>query len=1548
MASLSDEEVFGSQDSPTQAKPLSDDDVWGKIASPTLSDEDIWGSHPITSDPSPKEEENIPYDESFLANVGRLESKDLDSSLEEMSHPIQDIKQATSSNFVPDTSSGPAWLQRVGKAASAPLGAMGAAFSFPTSILGAGIEQAIAQGQEPEDRAEMSQQELQKESNVAQAGGSAITGILASGLPLTNKAIHDNVFPPEKTIPIEPLVNEGPIIEGENVADQKSLPSSEVADNISTEQHTPFQPVPKTDLTVRPSDTNDSFNIVDESGDHVLGGFDSRQSAEDYIDEANTPAIGNEPEEWSNEVAPYEPPVVHEEISPQSPFPILPQPFATDRTDQGTQTVIPGAEQATQAVMAQKGVDAPLAIKAAQKPANLFDTSDFNQGDIFNQNTPPPLTHPSVKYNLKPSTAKDMDIGTDKPGRYVYKVSSQNGARDNGFIDIDSIKNGNARIGDVVIRGMDEPSGRIPVSSMRDIANQLLDNHPDITQFSGERVSGARNDGKHGFQGSGVEMAQTLNSLIAKRQPTSVITPASKFPTAASQAAKYPVQNFLKQNGGVEVGSNLAAELSHMGINNRTAPGLFKAKGRGGLKDIDNFPASEWHLSSAPNDGTYVDRQYILDSIASERSGKPITGAIEKPDDIGQIEDYADNLGIDIAKLKGETNKNYINRLKKAIADFHKDEEGAMQSGAYRMAIGRAITLAEKAVGKIPGDPFKKMGEAYIKTMAPELVSSRALRADAYMAKNKAKLSEARNALYKISAQTERAWDRASNADRENFLEAQDTGNYINNDPNNPMHLRYKALTDATHAAEAKALGRDPDKNYRSNYFPRIWEKPDEVKAYLNSPAMIKKFGPGWFNKARQFDLYREAKQAGFKLVSNNPETLLQARLMAGQDMIAKMNLLKDLESDQLATPARAFSIDKRIAKIESALADARKKYKDANNKVNDPRQLRWDFADPAVNKYMTNLKARGDKLNTKLAELQKEKSQYNHPPTITTRLKGNGFKIIGPDDKVWHLDNDMLPLWKNAVDSQGLWERQGLTGNAYRGWQALRNTWVPIKLGLSLFHPLHVATIHVADGLAEAARNIALGGKASDSAKAIADSLKMGFGLKGLKGGEAVKAWNKPAADRTADEQQVIDTMNEGGFVPKMSERDIAYSTRAFQNALHGNLLQKTVVMPVMGAQGLVRKISSPIFEHWIPALKTEAYLTKCRNAINRDPSLATDAGKRGEVFRQIAKDTDRTYGEMNYDNLFWNKTARDAFNASFLSGGWKLAQLYYARGLSAPFKMASKYAKTGKLDPKDITHNMMFSYIYGAMGLALGAAFTKMMGGNVNSLHDMVFPQTGEKDKDGKPIRVSLPFFNKEFFSLGKDVTTQGLMSGSASFVYDQTLYKGIIDTLKNQDYVGRPLISNPSDVNQWAHQAWDTVKPITLSSYQQSEARGSEFGKKSSLLGIGLAPAYANQTPFEQKVLYEYDRANPPKGDSYTASLKSDYRAANASGDDQKADDLRNKMSDEGMTGAQINALNKTYSQPFIQHAWKELSVQQQHQLIDSASDDEKTKFRLKVGK
>lgn len=157
------------------------------------------------------------------------------------------------------------------------------------------------------------------------------------------------------------------------------------------------------------------------------------------------------------------------------------------------------------------------------------------------------------------------------------------------------------------------------------------------------------------------------------------VPPAAKAASAPRPAAgpKYPVCAWLRRQGGVRTGSMLAQELNSMGINQRTAPGLFRNMGK--MTDVDNIPHREWDLSHAPADetGNYVDRQYILNALESEIKGKPVTSQEHVPEAPGghgpdsreDLEQYAHSLGVD---TEGKT-------VDQALAEI-KEQEARLQA----------------------------------------------------------------------------------------------------------------------------------------------------------------------------------------------------------------------------------------------------------------------------------------------------------------------------------------------------------------------------------------------------------------------------------------------------------------------------------------------------------------------------------------------------------------------------------------------------------------------------------------------------------------------------------------------------------------------------------------------------------------------------------------------------------------------------------------------------------------------------------------------------
>jgi len=141
----------------------------------------------------------------------------------------------------------------------------------------------------------------------------------------------------------------------------------------------------------------------------------------------------------------------------------------------------------------------------------LFGMSPEDLGETIPLPGPPQETDkpPFSEVFLSRSTPEAMDIfpGPSYPGRIVYAINNERG--DNiGFVDIDSIDNGVANISDIVVSGRNSLGHR----NMRQLLDQLRQNHPEIKRISGERVSGARRGGAHGFAGTGEDVSVDLSS----------------------------------------------------------------------------------------------------------------------------------------------------------------------------------------------------------------------------------------------------------------------------------------------------------------------------------------------------------------------------------------------------------------------------------------------------------------------------------------------------------------------------------------------------------------------------------------------------------------------------------------------------------------------------------------------------------------------------------------------------------------------------------------------------------------------------------------------------------------------------------------------------------------------------------------------------------------------------------------------------------------------------------------------------------------------------
>jgi hypothetical protein len=484
------------------------------------------------------------------------------------------------------------------------------------------------------------------------------------------------------------------------------------------------------------------------------------------------------------------------------------------------------------------------------------------------------------------------------------------------------------------------------------------------------------------------------------------------------------------------------------------------------------------------------------------------------------------------------------------------------------------------------------------------------------------------------------------------------------------------------------------------------------------------------------------------------------------------------------------------------------------------------------------------------------------------THLVARGWRAINaPDRQQWVLAPDVLRLWQNAVEAKGLWQAEHLGGGLFRGWMALKTAWVPIKLALSAFHPLHVLHIAVNDTFARAWGDITKGKDPIQALKTltqvaepftaapgattgtiigsalgamtpvgpiwggIAGSIvgattygaakRMGMPDIQTKGKKARKAWATRPSAQTPEQRAMVTLMKEGGFVPQLSEQLKIAAKRQLAEAFHrirrgegGVSDWRRFVSAAMRRP--VEILQGPIFEQWIPNIKAAAYLNEAAALLRRRPDLLTNDTHRRIALRAIGQQVDSRFGEKFYGTMFWNRTLKDAAIGSFLSLGWNygFVQQYGGAvmeavtrplGVLPPFRPSE-----GRKTIRYATNKIPGAIFYMGTAALLAALITALYTGEDPKGLDFTFPRIGGENPDGSPRRTTTMFYSREIPMLQKHIQERGgnVLSGTWEMVSNKLMFEPFKELINNRDYYGYNVWDENAPVYQ---QFWQALKHI-----------------------------------------------------------------------------------------------------------------------------------------
>jgi len=561
------------------------------------------------------------------------------------------------------------------------------------------------------------------------------------------------------------------------------------------------------------------------------------------------------------------------------------------------------------------------------------------------------------------------------------------------------------------------------------------------------------------------------------------------------------------------------------------------------------------------------------------------------------------------------------------------------------------------------------------------------------------------------------------------------------------------------------------------------------------------------------------------------------------------------------------------------------------------------------------------------------------------------------PTGTTYWVQNNANAVLHNAFNTPSLWGKKGFVGDGFRGMMWLKNSIVPIQLGLSLFHPLHVLTIHNVTGLTRMTEGLMAGkvGGVEWMKELARGQLYLDLVSAPREGYNILKAVQGRVkdSDLTAADRRSLMLMAEGGFIPTMSEVYKNSAIQKFRDAMNEGRKTNAAWWLLWTPMELMQK---PMFEVWIPSLKIASYLRDADMALRMNPELMLDQNKRQITLRQIAKSVDNRYGEMAYSTLFWNKTVKDMGVGGLLSLGWQLGFMreYGGAAIDAGQFVGRDTAKIQQIKEGKL-HRPLFVLFYTAQAMLYGALITKMFSGDdPQELKDLVLPKIG-KDANGEDQRISTMFYPTEFYKIGKHLEHEGTFGGITKTVANKA--SPSINLVKawatNVDGLNRE-ISDPEGayVKRLGEKLSYTMGLLKPMSIQNLDTPGDVTR---GLLGFGKAPRYATEGATEGHIRSTYEKYYSPAKQSYAqakiSKARGELKRLYLKGDMNSYQEKFAEVSQD-MTPGEVKRLEKyitsTDTTDSIMRMWKRLSWDQQKKILDKMPEEEKEKYLSQANK
>jgi len=515
-----------------------------------------------------------------------------------------------------------------------------------------------------------------------------------------------------------------------------------------------------------------------------------------------------------------------------------------------------------------------------------------------------------------------------------------------------------------------------------------------------------------------------------------------------------------------------------------------------------------------------------------------------------------------------------------------------------------------------------------------------------------------------------------------------------------------------------------------------------------------------------------------------------------------------------------------------------------------------------AANRAWEDLKKSGQAEFVKIGE---------QAPEGYTRLSDNIAKPYFRQNKVlsktgeWWVQKDAARLIENYLSND--WVRQGKFAPIGKSLLDLKNATTAVELGFSPFHAVFVTNEALGSSIALSIAKMSEG-QFSEALKSLGNTPKIyseGAAIeKFAKNPNEFKsnypsqyAWMK---QQYPDFENFVNDLFSGGGQVSMDDDYKVKGLRSFKEAVKND---KYVGAVVNALPALNDKILSPIFNDYIPRLKLGTWMREYAFELDRrQPDLASGKVTREQLAREAWAFTEDRFGELNWDNLYWNRTFKSVMQLAFRSVTWKLGN---ARAFGKATRDLGYFARdVAQGNRPTVTQPMAWAVamalVTAVQSTIVSKLFTgkypwQLAGSAAELARNLTFPRI---DKDDQSQRVSIPTYWKDVVHAvptADDVSHGRILKKPIDYIRSSMSGEigRITDVWSNRDFYGNKVYNEDDPFYKRIKDQFQHLFPVpfNVSSFNAARESGATPARSAlGFLGFTKAPYYISHTPAEIK--------------------------------------------------------------------------------------------------